>query len=254
MAERRRLEEMSWPEVRAALDAGARTVLFAAGSMEQHGPHLPLQTDTLLGTALADALVERLPGVLRGPTVPFGVSEHHMAFPGTITLDAAAFKTLIHQYVASLARHGFEAVLVVPSHGGNFAPLRELEQETGGVIEGARFIPYTDLLAFLDILNGVAAEAGISPEEAGAHAGEAETSMVLAQRADLVDMARAAAGYVGTFDEAASRTVFERGMTALTPNGILGDARPATAERGGRYLERLADALAAYFQERLPPR
>jgi creatinine amidohydrolase len=252
MAEIRRLAEMRWPEVRQAIDAGTRTVVAGAGSMEQHGPHLPFQTDTLLGTALAEAVAERLGNVIVGPTIPFGVSEHHMAFPGTITLDTPTFKEVVRQYVASLAHHGFESVVIIPSHGGNFGPLGELETETGGRIGRARFLPYVDLMAFLRVMEATAAREQITPEVAGAHAGEAETSMVLSRQPALVDMSRAEAGFVGTFDEAASRTVFEQGMTALTSNGILGDARPATPERGARYIGSLADMLAEFIRERLP--
>lgn len=255
MVEVRRLAEMHWPEVRAALDHGTRTVVIGAGSMEQHGPHLPFQTDTLLGTALAEAVAARLgdAGAIVGPTIPFGVSEHHMAFPGTITLDKETFKAVTRQYVASMARHGFTTVLVVPSHGGNFSPLRELLEETGGRIEGARFLPYTDLMTFIGAMDSVSKPDGITPEVAGAHAGEAETSMVLARKPELVDMSVAAEGFVGIFDEAASRTVFEQGMTALTANGILGDARPADAGRGDRYIDALAEMLAGYFRERTRP-
>ena len=158
----------------------------------------------------------------------------------------------MRQYVESMARHGFETVVVIPSHGGNFAPLQQLLDETGGRIGGARFLPYTNLMEFMQPMNAVAGKDDITPQVAGAHAGEAETSMVLSQRADLVDMEHAAEGYVGDFDENASRTIFEQGMTALTANGILGDARPAQAERGRRYIDAMADMLAEYFSERLP--
>jgi len=252
LSDRRRLEEMSWPQVRAAIDAGQRTVVAAAGSMEQHGPHLPLQTDTLLGTFLAEAIVERLPGVFRGPTIPFGVSEHHMPFAGTITLDKEAFKTVVRQYVASLASHGFETIFIIPSHGGNFAPLRELEQETGGTIGGARFVAYSDLNAFIQPMFEVAETDGVTAAQAGAHAGEAETSLVLAANGSLVEMEYAEEGYVGDFGPEAQKAIFERGMIALTSNGILGDARPATAERGFAYREAMADMLAGWIRERLP--
>jgi creatinine amidohydrolase len=252
MAQIRKLAEMHWPEVREALDSGTTTIVAAAGSMEQHGPHLPFQTDTLLGTVLADAVASRLDHVIVGPTIPFGVSEHHMAFPGTITLDTPTFKAVVRQYVASLAKHGFENVVIIPSHGGNFGPLASLFEETGGRIDGARFLPYTDLMTFIGVMNRKAAEDNITPQVAGAHAGETETSMVLAEQPGLVLMDKAEEGFVGTFDEAASRTVFEKGMTALTSNGILGDARPATAERGRGYIETLADMLAEFIRERIP--
>lgn len=252
MAEVRRLAEMHWPEVRAALDAGMNTVVCGAGSMEQHGPHLPFQTDALLGTVLAEAVGTRLDHAIVGPTIPFGVSEHHMAFPGTITLEKETFKAVVRQYVASLARHGFTNVVVLPSHGGNFGPLAELENETGGKIGGARFLPFTDLMSFIAVMNAAAAQDGITPQVAGAHAGETETSMVLAAKPDLVLMDQAAEGFVGDFDEDAARLIFAQGMTALTQNGILGDARPADAERGRRYIDGLADMLAEFIRERIP--
>jgi creatinine amidohydrolase len=252
LSNRRRLDEMTWPEVRAALDAGQRTIVVAAGSMEQHGPHLPLQTDTLLGTYVVEAIVERLPGVFQGPTIPFGVSEHHMPFAGTITLDKDAFKLVVRQYVASLAAHGFEHVFVVPSHGGNFGPLRELEHECRGMIDGARFIAFSDLQEFIQVMYDIAAREDITPAVSGAHAGEAETSLVLAARGDLALMDYAEEGYVGDFGPDAQRAVFERGMPALTSNGILGDARPATADRGVAYRDALANMLAEWIRERLP--
>lgn len=247
-----KIEEMTWPEVRAALNAGRTTVIAAAGSMEQHGPHLPMQTDTLLGTFLVEALVERIPGALQGPTIPFGVSEHHMKFAGTITLDNEAFKTVVRQYAESLASHGFENVVIIPSHGGNFAPLAELAQETGGRIGAANFILYSDLMDFMVPMVAVASQDDISAEVAGAHAGEAETSLVLAANEELAQMDYAVVGYVGDFGPEAAAKIFGEGMTALTDNGILGDARPADRERGFAYRDAMADQLAAWLLERLP--
>jgi creatinine amidohydrolase len=246
------LNEMAWPEVRAALDAGRRTVVAAAGSTEQHGPHLPLQTDTLIGTFLVQAIVERLPGAFQGPTIPFGCSEHHMAFAGTITLETPTFKAVVREYAESLAAHGFENIVIIPSHGGNFRPLGELEAELGGRVGSARFIAYHDLMGFIKPMYDVAALDDITPNVAGAHAGEAETSLVLAARPELVAMEHATEGFVGEFNEAATRAIFESGMTALTNNGILGDARPATAERGIAYRDAMADLLAEWIRERVP--
>lgn len=242
-----RLNELSWPKVREALDNGVRTAIFAVGSTEQHGPHLPLQTDTLLGEVIVTELAPRLPNTVIAPTVPLGVSTHHMAFPGTLTLDTPTFQNVVEQVVASLASHGFDTVLVVPSHGGNFAPLRELHERTGGTIGGARFIPYTDLLAFIGAMEAISAAEGISPEVSGAHAGESETSLVLAFRPDLVDMDTAVAGFDKKMDDATAKYLFEHGTAALTDVGVLGDARPADAERGHRYLKAVVDLLHDYF-------
>ncbi|MQA04614.1 MAG: creatininase family protein [Streptosporangiales bacterium] len=242
---------MSWPKVREALDNGVRTAIFAVGSTEQHGPHLPLQTDALLGEALVAELTPRLPNTVMAPTIPLGVSTHHMAFPGTLTLDTPTFLSVVEQCVASLAEHGFTTVLVVPSHGGNFAPLRELYERTGGTIGGARFLPYTDLLAFIRAMEAVSAEEGIAPEVSGAHAGESETSLVLALRPDLVDMDAAVAGFDKQLDDATAKYLFEHGTAALTDVGVLGDARAADAERGHRYLKAVVDLLYDYFEPAL---
>jgi creatinine amidohydrolase/Fe(II)-dependent formamide hydrolase-like protein len=252
MPDVQRLEEMSWYQVKQALESGVDTVVAAAGSMEQHGPHMPMITDTLLGTAVAEGVAARMGNVLRGPTIPFGVSEHHMAFKGTITLDKETFKAVVRQYVHCLGHHGFKNVVIIPSHGGNFGPLAELLEETGGEINGARYLPYTDLMEFVGVMIKVAEPDGISPEIAGAHAGEAETSMVLAERPELVEMSRAEEGFIGELNQETAQKLFTHGMTALTDNGILGDARPADAERGRRYIDGLAEYLAGWFTERLP--
>lgn len=252
LTKKTKIEEMSWTEIKAAIDNGQKTVVAAAGSIEQHGPHLPIQTDTLLGTLLAEAIVERLPGALQGPTICFGVSDHHMRFAGTITLDKECFKDVVRQYVASLAQHGFENIFIIPSHGGNYAPLRELQEETGGTIAGARFEAYTDLRGSIGSSHAIAAEAGITPAQVGAHAGEGETSLVLAAREDLVSMDHAIEGYVGEFGQEQLDLLFAEGLTALTENGILGDARPADRERGFAYRAAKADFLAAWISERIP--
>ena len=247
-----RLDEMAWPEVRAAIEDGRTTVIAAAGSMEQHGPHLPLQTDTLLGTFLVEAIVQRVPGSFQGPTIPFGVSTHHMPFAGTITLDVDAFKTVVRQYAESLAAHGFKAIVIIPSHGGNFGPLKELEDELGGRVGDAQFLTFNDLMGFMDVMTAVGIADGITPGVAGAHAGEAETSLIMAANEDLAQMEFAIEGYVGDFGPEAAETIFSEGMPALTDNGILGDARPADRDRGFRYRDAMADALAEWIRERVP--
>ncbi|MFC5267234.1 creatininase family protein [Kribbella qitaiheensis] len=175
-----------------------------------------------------------------------GLSPPH-GVPGTITLTPQTFKSIVTEYVGSLGAHGFETVLVIPSHGGNFGPLRELEAETGGRIGGARFVPYTDLLRFVEVMSEVGLADGLPAEVSESHAGEAETSILLALTPALVAMDRAVAGYDKPLDAEMAARLFEFGTTALSEVGVLGDARPATAERGGRYLDVLVDLLVGYF-------
>lgn len=238
--------ELTWPEVRDAIAAGYDTIVVAAGSIEQHGPHLPEMTDTLIGTHLVRAIVGRLPNALQGPTISIGCSEHHMAFAGTVTLRAETFVAVVQDVARSLAQHGFRTVVFIPSHGGNFAPLA---QAMAGLDDtGARVVAFTELVGFVGVLNGVSAQFDISPEVSGAHAGESETSLDLFLRPDLVRMEHAEAGYVGPFNAAVSEIIFTQGMPALTHNGILGDARPATADHGKVYLEAMAAHLADWIE------
>ncbi len=237
--------ELTWPEIRDAIAAGYDTIVVAAGSTEQHGPHLPEMTDTLIGTHLVRAIVERLPHALQGPTISIGCSEHHMAFAGSVTLRTETFIAVVHDVARSLARHGFRTIVFIPSHGGNFGPLAQAMEGLHD-LDGAKAVAFTDLVGFVGVLTEVSTRFGITPEVAGAHAGENETAIDLLLRPDLVRMEHAAAGYVGPFDETVSQIIFREGMPALTANGILGDARPATAEHGRVYLDTLADFLAQW--------
>ena len=117
-----RLEELTWTEVDDALDGDVRTAVVAVGSVEQHGPHLPLVMDTLAGDAVAERVARELGDALAAPTIRPGCSGHHMAFPGTITVSAETLMDTIRAYVRSLDEHGFEDVALVPTHGGNFGP------------------------------------------------------------------------------------------------------------------------------------
>lgn len=237
--------ELTWPEIRDAIAAGYDTILVAAGSTEQHGPHLPEMTDTLIGTHLVRAIVERLPNALQGPTISIGCSEHHMAFAGTVTLRTETFIAVVQDVAHALAWHGFRTIVFIPSHGGNFAPLAQAMEGLRD-LDGAKVVAFSDLVGFVGVLSEVSASFGITPEVSGAHAGENETALDLLLRPDLVRMDHAEAGYVGPFDEKVSQIIFTQGMPALTQNGILGDARPATAEHGRVYLDTMADFLAQW--------
>jgi hypothetical protein len=120
------LEEMTWRDVDEAIEAGRTTVVVAVGAVEQHGPHLPLLVDAVRGDRLAVEVARRLGVALVAPTIRIGCSEHHMAFPGTLTLRRSTLEAICLDYTVSLARHGFRRVCFVPSHGGNFGPLAEM--------------------------------------------------------------------------------------------------------------------------------
>lgn len=244
------LSEMTWPEVQAAVAAGRSSALIAVGAIEQHGPHLPLATDTLIATEVARRVAERMPDLLLGPTLPIGVSTHHLSFPGTLSISERTFRDQVTACVESLAAHGIDRVFVLSGHGGNFGPLARLALECDGRIGATEFVPFSDLSAFIDVFQSVSAADGITPEASGAHAGEWETSVMLAIHPELVRMDQAEVGFVGAFDDATAERLFAEGTASLAANGVLGDPASATAERGGRHLAAWVDTLVGFFTER----
>ena len=115
------LEEMSWPEV-AKLAKQKKTVLIPVGSIEQHGPHLPLNCDLTAAWEVSLRVARKIGAVVAPPIIP-GVSTHHMPFPGTITLSPSTFIKVVKEYCASISRHGFKELVLVNGHGGNSASL-----------------------------------------------------------------------------------------------------------------------------------
>jgi creatinine amidohydrolase len=228
------LDRMSWPEVQAELAAGRDTVVVAFGATEQHGPHMPLATDALIGDHLAQLVADRLDAFV-APTVRVGCSEHHLAFPGTLSISEQTFHSLVADLVRSLARGGFRRVVLLPTHGGNFGPLAEAIEKLGPV-EGVEISALTDLGALLAIAQLGAEEHGVPLTEGGLHAGEWETSMLEAIHPDLVHPERGEPGYTGD-PQAAIGAIFASGVHTIASNGVIGDPTKASPEHGQRYWE-----------------
>ena len=123
-----RFEELSSPEI-AALDRERTVLVLPLGSVEQHGRHMPLGTDTMLAHAVALAAAEKVPGVAVLPW--YGFSAHHMRFPGSITLRAETLIALCEDIVGSVVAHGFRRILIVNGHGGNAAVIDLLAATLG---------------------------------------------------------------------------------------------------------------------------
>ena len=245
------LEEMTWPEVQAALEAGYTSVVVAVGAVEQHGPHLPLLVDAARGDRLAVEVARRLGGALVAPTIRVGCSEHHMGFPGTVSLRRQTLEAVCLDYAVSLARHGFRRIYFVPSHGGNFGPLADmLDDLRDAVGPECEVFAYTDLVGFLafwaEAVRSVAPEL---VERVGGHADVAETSEMLCIRPELVRRDRAERGHVQTFDAELAERIFREGFRTVTPNGILGDARGASAEIGERCIAAAAEGIVRALRD-----
>ena len=243
------LERMTWPEVGSALGEGYTTIIVPCGAVEQHGPHLPLFMDAEHGTHLSVEVARRMGGTLVAPTIRVGCSEHHLAFPGTLSLSVDTFVAVCRDYVRSLAHHGFRRVCMLPSHGGNFKPLAEALSELDSVAgPSCSVVAYTDLLGLLSLWRQAVAEAGGPGENVGGHADVAESSLMLLWHPGLVRQDLATAGFAPEWTREGFERLIREGFSTVTPNGILGDARGMSREAGQRCLSALADVVADLFR------
>jgi creatinine amidohydrolase len=229
-----KIEEMRWPQVAEALEEHYDRVVIPLGSTEQHGPHLPEGTDAYLAEALATRLAEQLGSTLVAPVIRPGCSDHHMDFPGTISISPELMTAILDAYVASLRSHGFSRFVVFSAHGGNFPVLTEWQQTT---TRGITVI--SDLLGFTGAMLGALRDFG-RDDDTLPHADLCETAEMLTVRPELVEILRAERGFVGAID---LPTLLRSGLRAVTPNGILGDARGATAEIGEHVIDQIVQYL-----------
>lgn len=237
--------ELRAPELRALATAEAIAVVPVA-SIEQHGPHLPTMTDTLIGHEVACAAAERV-ALQRACVVTepiwSGLSEHHMRLGATLTLEFGAFHALIGGVVRSLERQGFRRVLLANSHGGNIAALKTVVEELTRDMPQLRLVTATPWHLGEDLVAPL-----LDTQRTVRHAGEAETSLVMALRPDLVDASAFAAAVCpdprDAHDHRDDGSYRWRSFADMTPSGALGDPRAASAEKGRRLLDALAGRLA----------
>ncbi|MHA2392897.1 MAG: creatininase family protein [Promethearchaeota archaeon] len=238
------ITRMTSLEVKEAIENGYTSVVFAVGSNEQHGPCLTVSTDAVFGDHIALIVAQKLGNALKAPTINVGCSEHHMMFQGTITYRKETLYMILKDYVTSLGRHGFNKIIILPAHGGNFGPVAEVEKELDDITP-AKVYAYSDLQEFVSILMKTSSELGVSPEDAGAHAGEAEVSIMMhiwpeGVREIYIPDSK---GFIGVFDEKVAEKIFKEGIGALSPIGVLGDPKQASKEHGKKYIEDLVEAI-----------
>lgn len=246
-----RLAEMTTDEAAAAVRRGT-VVVLPVGAFEQHGPGLPLATDLVRAEAVAARVAAALPeSVVVGPTLPVGISPHHLGFAGTVSLRPSTFVTVLREYVDSLALHGWRRFLVVTGHGGNNAALGTLVQEL--------MQDRPDLELAWTPVTGVAADAvaDMQVSEVHGHSGEAETAQMLYVAPHLVRTDRLEPGTT-RLDEleplprltrrAGHPTIAVR-WDRLAANGVLGDPRRATADDGRVIIDRVTERIVAFLEE-----
>ena len=213
----------TWPQVEAT---GGRTVLAVPlGSLEQHGPHLPLDTDTRIAVAVASGLAQRRAGVAVAPALAYGASGEHAGFPGTLLVGHGVLADLLVELVRS-ARGSFAGVLLINGHGGNEEALAAVHRRCAA--EG------DDVLVWRATVPG-----------GDAHAGRAETSLMLAIDRSAVRLELAEPGCTEPLATLLPR-LRAGGVRPVSSNGVLGDPAGASADEGAVLLDALvSDAAAA---------
>lgn len=229
-------------DVSRMLQRGPVDVILPFGALEQHGPHLPLSTDSVIAEALARELARRAAGLLVAPCLPIGASSHHASFDGTISLSGDTLVAFVRDAVASLLTQGFRFVFLISGHAGNMPYMSEAVSSLPDEAR-TRVAAFVDWAAQRKALHDWAGnELGLPPEQVGSHAGHFETSIMLHLAPERVDMQAAPAGFIGPIEEATS-TLAAAGMRALSSVGVVGDARGATGSAGKEYFEVLVNML-----------
>jgi creatinine amidohydrolase len=236
---------MSWPEV-AKLVKQKKMVLIPVGSIEQHGPHLPLNCDLTAASEVSLRVARKIGAVVAPPIVP-GVSTHHMPFPGTITLSPSTFIKLVKEYCGSLSRHGFMDLVLVNGHGGNSASLTIASAEARVELDPVR-VYHVNWWEFIPRDLGAAMSF-----EAGYHANGPETSWMLALRPKLVKMELAGREMpMATENVKASFNLYAstfKTFKDVTKSGVLGDPTGASAKEGRQYIDSAVDAISKALKE-----
>lgn len=238
-----RLAEMTWPDVERAVARGATTVLLPLGATEQHGPHLPLGTDTVRAVALAEGLANVVPGILVAPALPIGCSDEHSGFAGLLGLDHATLAQVIVDCGWRMAGWGVKRLVLLSAHGGNGQAVELACTQLKGRAKGLEVLVLAASATLTDTLSTVAAADGITADAVGLHAGEGETSEMLQLCPELVRMDRAVAGYSGSMLTVIPQ-LRQFGVREVSRIGTLGDPRQASASRGATYLAAQIDSFS----------
>jgi len=245
------LERAVWPEVAAALAAGRRTAILPLGSVEQHGPHLPLGSDRWIADALAAALAERVGDAVALPALAFGCASEHLDFPGTLHVEPATLEAVIQDLLAAVARHAFEHAFVFTADGGNVDALGAMRARLAARARPLA-VAVADAIAAGRLQAAAAAAAGRPAGRAGPHAGEYETSLVAWLAPGSVRLRALEAGpTLGPDDDA--QALFYPSLRPHAPQGVLGDPTHADRARGAAYLDAWVDALATAYRAAFAP-
>ncbi len=251
-----RYDELTWPEMREAI-ARQPAVVLPFGTIEDHGPHLPLNTDNVIVEAICLEAAQRAEGeMLLMPLLSYGLNEHHMDFPGTISIDMQTLLSYVADVATSVARHGFSHLLIVNGHGSN-APVADLAArkvvlETG-IVCGAM-----SPNAAIDPTLAEPTLSAMRRSEPGgiAHAGEYETAMMLHLRPNLVQMNRAVRElgqiklkYFNWDHPEPSSLAWQDWWSRMSKSGVCGDPTVASAEFGRALFETTVENMVQFVRD-----
>lgn len=235
------MEDLSSKEIEDAINNGYKTVLVGLGSMEQHGPHLPISTDTITARELTIRVALKNKYTLVAPTLICGSSVIHRFFKGTFNIDQEILFSYVLNYLECLLSHGFERIFLIATHGGNFSTVdkiiryySEKKKPVYSAYSGEEFIEFMHTLSN---------KRNVPLHLAGTHAGEMETSIYMYLANDNNVLNNAPEGFCGNYSEVREEGL-KYGMAYISPNGVIGNARLATYENGRYYTEKLVDFIA----------
>lgn len=243
---------LTWKQVEA-LSKSDTLLILPTAAIEQHGPHLPLATDTLINNLLLGRALQKLSptiSVYALPPVCYGKSNEHLGYPGTLSVSSATFMAVVHDLAASIASAGFHKLLLYNTHGGNSSLVDVLARDLRAAF---------GLQTFCLFGSAGAAFTGIEKQEKtyGFHAGEVETSLLLSAIPELVHTDEYTVNYIAHVDnpdlllpENASAT-FAWLTRDIAPSGVMGDPRLSSAEKGDRWIEEAATKIAAALEAML---
>lgn len=224
-------------------------LVLPIGAIEQHGPHLPIYTDTLIGEGLLQLAFAHLENenIWLLPPVPYGKSNEHIGLAGTMTLSAATLQAVVMDIAKSVSESGFKKIVLFNSHGGNHDLLNMMAREIR--IETGLLVFRLNSTAF-DVTSEVISE---KEQKFGIHGGEVETSMVLALKENWVQMEHSA----GEFAELPEDTsIYLKGgcyvawlTEDISESGIAGDASLGTKKKGEEFNSKLGGKIANVLTE-----
>jgi len=246
------LEKLTAPNVKGLIAEGIDTAVLPVGSVEQHGEHCPLGTDSLTADAVAKGVAERLKALCL-PPVWFGVSRHHMDFAGSITVRPEVLSQLVEDILSSLVHHGIQKILIVNGHGGNTAAINTACLRVRERFPRVFLAQSSAWLVLHDIYDELPAELRQeSWRVMVAHGGLFETSVVMALDEGLVDLDLARPYTVERFVQAGDPALSVTAkINELTPHGSAGDPAGASGQAGRVFLEKTIERLAVKWNAAL---